>query len=113
LTKFLASLEDEDMAASSVRKVWEAVRAPIVEAIRAKWIGADPTTGIELPRREKGEMLFLSTAEVRSLAEAITPRYRAASYFAAFTGLRAGELWAFGCGTSICSGASSTSGACW
>ena len=40
------------------------------------------------------EMLFLSSAEVQALAEAITPHYRVLVYTAAYTGLRAGELGA-------------------
>ena len=39
-------------------------------------------------------MRFLSPEQVATLADAINDRYRVAIYTAAFTGLRAGELWA-------------------
>jgi integrase len=37
---------------------------------------------------------FLTAEQVAALADAITPRYRLAVTFAAYEGLRAGELWA-------------------
>lgn len=38
--------------------------------------------------------MFLTAQEVAALADAINPHYRVAVFVAAYTGLRAGELWA-------------------
>ncbi len=56
-------------------------------------IARSPCIGVELPA-ENGhvEMHFLTPAQVDTLADAITPRYQALVYTAAFSGLRAGEL---------------------
>ena len=54
-----------------------------------------PCIGIELPAEESHEeMRFLDPEQVTSLADNISDRYRAAILSAAYTGLRAGELWA-------------------
>ena len=41
-------------------------------------------------------MRFLTADQVNTLASVIDQRYRAAVYLAAYGGLRAGELWAYG-----------------
>jgi integrase len=46
---------------------------------------------VRLPKRVEREMLFLDTAEVERLADAIGPHHRVVVYFLAYTGLRFGE----------------------
>jgi integrase len=58
-------------------------------------IPRSPCIGIELPAETtREEMHFLTPAQVGTLAGAIGERYSCAVYTAAYTGLRAGELWA-------------------
>jgi integrase len=49
---------------------------------------------VKLPRAEKREMLFLTADQVTGLAAAVHPNYRVLVLFAAYTGLRAGEIGA-------------------
>ena len=58
-------------------------------------IRRSPCTGVELPAEgTHEEMHFLGPEQVAALADAHADRYRAAIYTTAYTGLRAGELWA-------------------
>jgi integrase len=52
----------------------------------------NPAAGVRAPRSRRREMQFLSAAEVERLAEVIVPPYGLLVRFAAYTGLRAGEL---------------------
>jgi integrase len=47
-----------------------------------------------MPRSVRDEMLFLQPDEIVRLADAITPTFRVLVLFAAYTGLRAGEIGA-------------------
>jgi integrase len=58
-------------------------------------ISRSPCIGVELPAETSHEeMRFLSVKQVAALAEAHEGRYQGAIFTAAYTGLRAGELWA-------------------
>jgi integrase len=58
-------------------------------------ISRSPCIGVELPAETSHEeMHFLTVEQVTALASAHPPRYEVAILMAAFTGLRAGELWA-------------------
>jgi len=58
-------------------------------------ISRSPCIGIALPAETSHEeMHFLSVDQVAALADAHDERYRAAIFTDAYTGLRAGELWA-------------------
>ena len=71
-------------------------------AIRDGRTRANPCAGVELPSGASPEMLFLSAGEVRALVEAVdrcsqgrrcgNGTYGLLVEFAAFTGLRAGEI---------------------
>ena len=62
-------------------------------AVQAGLLLKSPGDGVRLPRIERTEMRFLDDTEVRALAGAIDPRYKAALLLAAFGGLRTGELF--------------------
>jgi integrase len=53
---------------------------------------ANPARGVSVPRVAKREMLFLEAAEVEGLAQAIRAPYGTLVRFAAYSGLRAGEI---------------------
>ena len=61
-------------------------------AIQAGALLRNPAAGIRVPRSRRREMRFLSAVEVERLAEAVVPPYGLLVRFAAYTGLRAGEL---------------------
>ena len=61
-------------------------------AVTAGKIRANPCIGIKLPRIERKEMRFINPTEIDTLANAITPRYKALILVGAFGGLRIGEL---------------------
>ena len=66
---------------------------PAVGQSRAALV-RQPDEPCRQPPRDIEEMQFLEPAQINRLAATITDRYRAAIYFAAYGGLRAGELWA-------------------
>lgn len=63
-------------------------------AVNAGALKANPASALRLVRQRKSEMLFLRPEEVQALAEAIAPPYGTLIRFAAYTGLRAGEIGA-------------------
>lgn len=63
-------------------------------AVAGGAIRANPCRGVKLPRNPKREMLFLNAAEVERLAQATRSPYGTLVRFAAYSGLRAGEIGA-------------------
>src|SRR5262249_37721375 len=61
-----------------------------------RYLARNPAEAVKLPKKapRNQQRLYLSAADVRTLAEAMPDRYRVAVYVAAYCGLRAGELWA-------------------
>jgi integrase len=55
-------------------------------------VAQSPCRRVPLPKVEREEMRFLTSAEVATLADAIDRRYRALVLVAAYGGLRIGEL---------------------
>lgn len=85
-----------DRAPNTVHRVYTVLRGVFLHAKRRRMIAVNPCDDITLPSRRKGRprMLFLDPAKVRAVADAVPEHYRTAVYVAAWTGLRAGELWA-------------------
>jgi len=77
-----------------VRIAAQVARHVLAVAVDAGALKANPASALRLVRQRKSEMLFLRPEEVQALAEAITPPYGALIRFAAYTGLRAGEIGA-------------------
>ena len=80
-----------------IRNAYRNVLKPILDlAVEDELIRANPAAGmkLDLPRSEKEEMLFLTADEVFRLAQAIDKPYDVLVLFAAYTGLRAGEIGA-------------------
>lgn len=86
----------KDHAPNTVRRVYTVLRSILALAVRRRYLASNAGNGIKLPKKapRNRERLYLSAAEVRTLAEAMPSRYRVATYVAAYCGLRAGELWA-------------------
>lgn len=83
-------------APNTVRRVYTVLRAILALAVRRRYLASNAADGVKLPKKapKNKQRLYLSAAEVRTLAEAMPSRYRVATYVAAYCGLRAGELWA-------------------
>ena len=79
----------------TVTKIYNVLRLVMRYAVAMRYRSDDPCAAVKLPssRKEpKREMLFLTPAEVASLADAITPRFRLVLYVSSYIGLRAGEV---------------------
>ncbi len=98
IRRFIAELAASGAAAGTVRNVYRVVAQVLATAASSGAIKANPAMGIRLPRSPHAEMLFLSAEEVLLLADAIGGRYGTLVTFAAYTGLRAGEIGALRCG---------------
>jgi integrase len=83
------------IAPGTVRKVHTCLSSVLSEAVELELMPANPCTRMRgLPTERHNEPTFLSAEQVRTLAEAVPAHYRTAIYTAAYTGLRASELWA-------------------
>jgi integrase len=89
---WLAGLVSGGLSASRAKHAYYVLFAVLEAAIQAGALLRNPAAGVRVPRSRRREMQFLSAAEVERLAEAIVPPYGLLVRFAAYTGLRAGEL---------------------
>ena len=90
---WIAELTASGRSPATVVKAAQILAKVLAAAVDAGLLPASPATGVPLPRVERQEMRFLSPPEVARLAHAIDPRYSAAVLVAAYSGLRAGELF--------------------
>lgn len=80
------------LGAGTARNAYNVVRAVFGIAIGAGAVRANPCDGVKPPRPPREAMLFLDAVEVERLAGAIAEPYGLLVRFAAYTGLRAGEI---------------------
>jgi len=92
MRRFAADLFDGGAGASTVHAALKIARLVLGVALDGGAIKGNPAMGLRLPRVGRTEMLFLTAREVEALAEAISPPYGTLIRFAAYTGLRAGEI---------------------
>ena len=105
--QFVDDLAAKGLAPGTVGEARKVLRLVLREALRADAIRRNPADGIRIPRGERQEMQFLTAEEVFALADAVEhpprprsqplrtyPQYGLLVRFAAFTGLRAGEIGA-------------------
>ncbi|MFM9605591.1 tyrosine-type recombinase/integrase [Streptomyces turgidiscabies] len=97
IEKWLSALSKE-VAVGTVRNVFNVLSGACKYAIRRDWLVNNPCTGAELPQDNSeivDERCFLSADQVEALAsrfDEVAPVYGLVIRFAAWTGLRAGEL---------------------
>ena len=107
---FLARLSAEGKGAGTVRNIRDVMRLVFKLAVRSGVLKNNPVMDIKAPRAVKQEMIFLTDDQFMALAEEIQdppPLQRGATHreggypdyallvrFAAYTGLRAGEIGA-------------------
>ena len=82
----------EVLSPSSVRGVHHLVVAIFSAAVADRLISSSPAVGLKLPRIEVRDIVPMTPEQVRDVADAIPPRYRALVVVGAATGLRQGEL---------------------
>ncbi|MPZ91450.1 MAG: tyrosine-type recombinase/integrase, partial [Actinobacteria bacterium] len=92
---WITDLKARGLAPSTVRATYRTFGQIMRTAEVDGLIRRSPCVGVELPAETShDEMHFLTEEQVVRLAEAISARYRCAILMDAYTGLRAGELWA-------------------
>lgn len=107
---YLSSLTASGKGAGTVRNIRDVMRLIFKLAVRAGAVKTNPVLDAKAPRAQKNEMVFLTEDLVMALAEEIAdppplqrgathredgyPDYATLIRFAAFTGLRAGEIGA-------------------
>jgi integrase len=110
---FFANMTASGAAPGTIRSVRQVLRLVLATAVDGKALASNPCDGVKLPRSAKSEMHFLTEEQVEDLAAAIAlpesragghgaaphwrtelPEYGLLVRFAAYTGLRAGELGA-------------------
>jgi integrase len=108
---FLAEMVASGVAPGTVRSTRQVLRLVLATAIGARALAVNPCDGVKVPRSAKAELHVLTDAQVENLAAAIAnpepgraghgasphwrtdlPEYGLLVRFAAYTGLRAGEL---------------------
>ena len=94
MKRFANDLVEGGAGPDVVRIAVQVARSVLGVAVDAGALKANPATALKLARPRKAEQFFLSPEEVDALAEAIAPPYDTLIRFAAYTGLRAGEIGA-------------------
>jgi integrase len=89
---WLAGMVSKGLSPSRAKHAYYVLFAVLEAAIQAGALVRNPAARVRVPRAHSREMHFLSAAEVERMAEAIVPPYGVLVRFAAYTGLRAGEI---------------------
>lgn len=105
--QFVSGLAAKQLAPGTIGEARKVLRMVLQEALRADAIARNPADGLRVPRGPRQEMVFLTSDQVFALAHAVAnpprptrhpqlcwPAYGLLVRFAAFTGLRAGEIGA-------------------
>ena len=82
------------LAPSTMRLLLGLVRSVFAAAVLDRLIASSPVVKVSLPRAESERVVPLTVDQVRNLADAMPPRYRAMVTVQAALGLRLGELLA-------------------
>ena len=89
---WVSKLDGAGYAAETVHKAHALLGMILTAAVDSDLLARSPVRGVKLPRIERHEMRFLTTAELSELLEAVPGRNRLLVKTAAYTGLRFGEL---------------------
>lgn len=92
VTEWVAELTASGLKPASVQKAQQVLSKCLGAAVDAGRIRSNPCDRVKLPRIERHEMLFLTPAQVATLADCMDERYRALVVVGAYCGLRFGEL---------------------
>lgn len=91
---WVAERNKAGVGAGTIRNAYRNVLKPSLDhAVDVGYLVANPALAVKLPTSDADEeQLFLTPEQVLLLADEITPQYRSLILFAAYTGLRAGEI---------------------
>ena len=92
LWEWVAGLVEQGLSPSRIRNAHQVLSQILAVGVEGGRIARNPAAGVWLPRIVRRDMHFLTARQVEDLAAAIDPRYGLLVRFAAYTGLRAGEL---------------------
>ena len=92
IRKFVADLAADGKAPNTVRSVLNVIKAVFTYTVEAGGLRSSPAARVSAPRGKRPELRIATEAEVAALADAIDAPYATLVYFAAYTGLRAGEI---------------------
>ncbi|MFN0027366.1 MAG: tyrosine-type recombinase/integrase [Acidimicrobiales bacterium] len=90
--RFIAELVASGAGARLVHGALQTVRHVATTAQGAGALRANPCDGVKVPRLPRREAVFLTPAQILDLAQAIRQPYGMLITFAAYSGLRAGEI---------------------
>jgi integrase len=90
--QFVSSLRGDGLEHGTVKKAKAVLSMVLGSAAEAGAIKSNPCANIKIGRAARREMVFLTADEVEALADAIIEPYGTLVLFAAYTGLRAGEI---------------------
>jgi integrase len=90
--EWIAGLVEQGLSPARIRNAHQVLSQVLAAGVEGGRIAHKPAAGVRLPRIVRHEMHFLTARQVEDLAAAIDPRYGLLVRFAAYTGLRAGEL---------------------
>jgi integrase len=89
-----AILASRGVSTATRRNILRVLSQVMKHALDDGLIQSNPCQGVKTGAIERREMLFLTSAEVQALAQAIAPEFRTLVLVAAYTGMRQGELMA-------------------
>jgi integrase len=93
IRQLIADMESKGSGPGTVRNTIRSVVKPVLDiAVEQNMLRTNPAVGIKLPASPPMEPCFLTAAEVNVLADEIDPHYRVLVLFAAYTGMRFGEI---------------------
>lgn len=95
--RFLALTQRGGAAPGTVRNAYRVLKAVLDAAVDDDLIRSNPCVALrrdDFPKSRRTTMLFLDAEQVARLADAIREPHGPLIYFAAYTGLRAGEIGA-------------------
>jgi len=90
--QFVSSLRADGLEHGTVKKAKAVLSMVLGSAAEAGAIKANPCANVKIGRAARREMVFLNADEVEALADAIVEPYGTLVRFAAYSGLRAGEI---------------------
>ena len=90
--EWVTRLVEQGLSPSRIRNAHQVLSQILAAGVEGGRIARNPAAGVRLPRIVRRDMHFLTARQVEDLAAAIDPRYGLLVRFAAYTGLRAGEL---------------------
>lgn len=94
IRRYVVALTEKGAGPSTIHTAIQIVRSVLDVAVDDGGLKENPARNLRLPRIAEAEKLFLTPSQVEDLALAIQPPYGILIRFAAYSGLRAGEIGA-------------------